>query len=87
MIFPLRSCSDPKRAADQNRRHGSVSCGLPLGLNDKALRVATHIALTGDYVWANSDAAADFKPLRDFPTAFLARATSRTILYKSCGDP
>src|ERR1700704_1903314 len=33
-----------------------------------------HIALTGDYVWANSNAAPDFRPLRDVPSAFLARA-------------
>jgi TnpA family transposase len=33
-----------------------------------------HIALTGDYVWANSNAAPDFRPLRDVPAAFLARA-------------
>src|SRR5450432_3910637 len=39
MICPLRSCSDPGHAPDQNRRHGSVSCGLPLGLNDDALGV------------------------------------------------
>jgi hypothetical protein len=33
-----------------------------------------HIALTGDYVWTNSNAAPDFRPLRDVPSAFLARA-------------
>jgi TnpA family transposase len=33
-----------------------------------------HIALTGDYVWANSNAAPDFRPLRDVPAAFMARA-------------
>ena len=32
-----------------------------------------HIALTRDYVWTNSNAAPDFRPLRDVPTAFLAR--------------
>ena len=46
-----------------------------------------HIALTGDYIWANSNAAPDFRPLRDVPSAFMARAAWRTILYKSCGDP
>ncbi len=33
-----------------------------------------HIALTGDYVWANGNAAPDFRPLRDVPAAFMARA-------------
>jgi TnpA family transposase len=33
-----------------------------------------HIALTGDYVWTNSNAAPDFRPLRDVPSAFMARA-------------
>ena len=33
-----------------------------------------HIALTGDYVWTSSNAAPDFRPLRDVPSAFLARA-------------
>jgi TnpA family transposase len=33
-----------------------------------------HIALTGDYVWTNNNAAPDFRPLRDVPSAFLARA-------------
>ncbi len=32
-----------------------------------------HIALVGDYVWTNSKAAPDFKPLRDVPSAFLAQ--------------
>ena len=46
-------------------RRGLVSVA-PLGWE--------HIALTGDYVWANSNAAPDFRPLRDVPAAFLARA-------------
>ena len=33
-----------------------------------------HIALTGDYVWANGSATPDFRPLRDVPSAFMARA-------------
>ena len=33
-----------------------------------------HIALTGDYVWTNSNAAPDFRPLRDVPSAFMPRA-------------
>jgi TnpA family transposase len=33
-----------------------------------------HIALTGDYVWANSNAAPDFRPLRDVLSVFLVRA-------------
>jgi TnpA family transposase len=33
-----------------------------------------HIALTGDYVWTNNDAKADFRPLRDVPSVFLGRA-------------
>src|ERR1700722_2172766 len=33
-----------------------------------------HIALTGDYVWTNGNAAPDFRPLRDVPSAFMARA-------------
>ena len=36
-----------------------------------------HIALTGDYVWANGSATPDFRPLRDSPSAFMARAGSR----------
>jgi hypothetical protein len=33
-----------------------------------------HIALTGDYDWTNSNAAPDFRPLRDVPSVFIARA-------------
>ncbi len=33
-----------------------------------------HIALTGDYVWASGSATPDFRPLRDVPSAFMARA-------------
>jgi hypothetical protein len=33
-----------------------------------------HIALTGDYVWTNSNAATGFRPLGDVPSAFLTRA-------------
>jgi hypothetical protein len=32
-----------------------------------------HIALTGDYVWT-SNAAPDFRSLRDVPSAFMPRA-------------
>ena len=39
MICPLRSCSDPGHARDQNSRDGSVSCGLLFGHNDYALGV------------------------------------------------
>jgi TnpA family transposase len=33
-----------------------------------------HIALTGDYVWADGNAISDFRPLRAVPAAFLAQA-------------
>jgi Tn3 transposase DDE domain len=33
-----------------------------------------HIALTGDYVWTTSNAAPDFRSLRDVPSAFMPRA-------------
>ena len=33
-----------------------------------------HIALTGDYVWANADPAVSFRPLRDVRSPFQARA-------------
>ncbi len=31
-----------------------------------------HIALTGDYVWTDSNAVARLRPLRDVPAAFLS---------------
>jgi TnpA family transposase len=33
-----------------------------------------HIALTGDYVWTDSNAINGFRPLRDVPSTFLTRA-------------
>ena len=33
-----------------------------------------HIALTGDYVWTDSNAISGFRPLRDVPAAFLSQA-------------
>jgi TnpA family transposase len=33
-----------------------------------------HIALTGDYVWPETNATTDFRPLREVPTTFLSRA-------------
>ena len=33
-----------------------------------------HIALTGDYVWADSNAMSGFRPIRDVPAAFLSQA-------------
>jgi TnpA family transposase len=33
-----------------------------------------HIALTGDYVWADSNAISGFRPIRDVPAAFLSQA-------------
>ena len=33
-----------------------------------------HIALTGDYVWADADPAVSFRPLRDVRFPFQARA-------------
>jgi TnpA family transposase len=33
-----------------------------------------HIALTGDYVWADSNAIGGFRPIRDVPAAFLSQA-------------
>ena len=33
-----------------------------------------HIALTGDYVWTDSNAISGFRPLREIPAAFLSQA-------------
>jgi hypothetical protein len=33
-----------------------------------------HIALTGDYVWADSNAIGGFRPIRVVPAAFLSQA-------------
>jgi TnpA family transposase len=33
-----------------------------------------HIALTGDYVWTDSNAISGFRPLRDVPSTFLSQA-------------
>jgi len=33
-----------------------------------------HIALTGDYVWADSNAISGFRPIRGVPAAFLSQA-------------
>jgi hypothetical protein len=45
------------------------------------------IALTGDYVWANTDPASNFLPLNDVHSMFMTRATWRAVLDKSCGAP
>ena len=46
-----------------------------------------HIALTGDYIWANANPAVSFLPLRDARFPFQARAAKRAVSNKSCGDP
>ena len=41
-----------------------------------------HIALTGDYVWTDSNAISGFRPLRDVPAAFLSQATAVRLKYE-----
>ena len=71
--LPLTRC-DPARDL-----HRYYRLDVSFGLADwrsclKAGAGWEHIALTGDYVWTNSNAMADFRPLRDVPSAFMAQA-------------
>ena len=41
-----------------------------------------HIALTGDYVWADSNAMSGFGPIRDVPAAFLSQAALQACKFE-----
>jgi hypothetical protein len=72
---PLRRCR-PMAIPDHLLAHVA-----PLGWEHE------HIALTGDYVWADSNAISGFRPIRDVPAALLPRAAYRAVLNKSSADP